>query len=67
MRIADVTLDPEGVFKVESHCRAVVLQANQHCTVSVSVRLFHGAAAARVIVHYDGGSESAGVSVTPTP
>lgn len=67
VRITDVTLAPDGVFKVESQCRGVVLQANQRCTVSVSVRLFHGAAAARVVVEYDGGSESAGISANTTP
>lgn len=64
VRVSDVTLEPLGVFKVESQCRGVVLQPNQRCTVSVSVPPFHGAAAGRIIVHYDGGSESAGVSAT---
>jgi len=67
VRISDVTLEPAGVFNVESQCRGVVLQPGQHCTVSVSVRLFHGAAAARIVVHYDGGSESAGISADTTP
>ena len=62
VRISDVYLLPKSVFNIKTDCRDKVLEVDARCEVNVSVRLFHRNAAASVIVQYDGGQQTAGVS-----